>query len=160
MPARPYRVVLFVALLAGVLSSPAFGANPAPYPGTHMMKTTLGFKALWDKLEAAVKANGMFVVTRASASGGAAGRGITIPGNLVIGVFRNDYAVRMLAASVPAGIEAPLRFYVTENSDRTASLTWRDPSAVFSPYGSAELDEMAVELDAIWRKIVTQATNG
>ena len=160
MPARPFRFVLFAALLAGVLASPAFAENPAPYPGTHTVKTTLGFKALWDKLEAAVKANGMFVITRASASGGAAGRGITIPGNLVIGVFRNDYAVRMLAASVPAGIEAPLRFYVTENSDGTASLTWRDPSAVFAPYGSAELDKMAVELDAIWRKIVTQATNG
>ncbi len=28
---------------------------------------------------------------------------------LAIMVFRNDYAVRMLKASVPGGIEAPLR---------------------------------------------------
>lgn len=41
----------------------------------------------------------MFVVTRACASCGAAQRGITIPGNTVIGVFRNDFAVRMLEAS-------------------------------------------------------------
>jgi hypothetical protein len=28
------------------------------------------------------------------------------------------------------------------------------PSAVFAPYGSAELDAMAKELDQIWQKIV------
>jgi uncharacterized protein (DUF302 family) len=159
MPASRLFIALF-ALSAIGLISPGNAANPAPYPGTHTVRTGLGFKALWDKLEAAVKANGMFVVTRASASRGAAGRGITIPGNLVLGVYRNDYAVRMLEASVPAGIEAPLRFYVTENADGTASLTWRDPSAVFAPYGSADLDRMAAELDAIWDKIVKQATGG
>ena len=30
-------------------------------------------------------------------------------GNRVVGVFRNDFAHRMLAASIPAGIEAPIR---------------------------------------------------
>jgi uncharacterized protein (DUF302 family) len=64
----------------------------------------------------------------------------------------------MLEASIPAGIEAPLRFYVTENGDGTASLTYRKPSAVFAPYKSDYLDKMAAELDAIWVKIVTQAT--
>jgi uncharacterized protein (DUF302 family) len=38
-------------------------------------------------------------------------------------VFRNDYAVRMLEASIPAGIEAPLRFYVTENPDGQTRLS-------------------------------------
>ncbi len=90
---------------------------------------------------------------------GAASRGVTIPGNLVVGVFRNDYAVRMLEASVPAGIEAPLRFYVTENPDGTASLTYREPTAVFAPYGVSELDAMAAELDPIWQRIAEQATN-
>ena len=100
----------------------------------------------------------MYVVTRASASAGAEGRGINIAGNIVLGVFRNDFAVLMLAASVPAGIEAPLRFYITENADGTATLTYRMPGAVFAPYGSAELDSMASELDAIWVKIAEQVT--
>lgn len=153
------RFCLALAASALLLTAmPSMAENAAPYPGTNTIKTKSGFKALWDKLEEAVEANGMFVVTRASASRGASGRGIKIPGNLVIGVYRNDFAVRMLKASVPAGIEAPLRFYVTENADGTASLTYRMPSAVFSPYGSAELDRMAVELDAIWSKIVAQAT--
>jgi uncharacterized protein (DUF302 family) len=99
----------------------------------------------------------MLVVTTASASAAAKARGITIPGNAVLGVFRPDFAVRMLAASVPAGIEAPLRFYLTENDDGTATLTYRKPSAVFAPYGSAALDAMAGELDAIWSRIVTDA---
>jgi uncharacterized protein (DUF302 family) len=72
-------------------------------------------------------------------------------------VFRNDCAVRMLAASVPAGIEAPLRIYVTENADGRASLTYRTPSSVFAPYGSAELDAMARELDPIFESIVQDA---
>ncbi len=142
------------------MAPPALAANTAPYAGTHTVKTASGFKALWDKLESAVEANGMFVVTRASASRGASGRGIKIPGNLVIGVYRNDFAVRMLKASISAGIEAPLRFYVTENADGTASLTYRTPSAIFAPYGSAGLDKMASELDIIWVKIVKQATGG
>ncbi len=48
-----------------------------------------------------------------------------------------------------AGIEAPLRFYLTESADGTATLTVQKPSATFAPYGSAELDAMAQELDAL-----------
>lgn len=122
------------------------------------VETELSFDQLQASLNEAVEANGMFVVSRACASCGAAKRDITIPGNMVVGVYRNDFAVRMLAASVPAGIEAPIRFYLTENDDGTASLTYRLPSAVFAPYGSAELDAMAAELDQIWQAIVAQAT--
>lgn len=151
---------LYSVLLGGLLSiavginTPAVGASEMPYPGTQVIKTPFGFKALHQRLEAAVEKNKVFVVTRASASAGAKGRGITIPGNLVIGVYRNDFAVRMLKASVPAGIEAPLRFYLTENADKTATLTYRKPSAVFKPYGSKELDALATELDGIWAAIV------
>ena len=82
----------------------------------------------------------------------------TIPGNMVVGVYRPDFAIRMLDASVAAGIEAPLRFYITENADGTATLTWRKPSAVFAPYEVPALDEMAKELDAIFAKISADAT--
>ncbi len=121
------------------------------------VETELSFDQLQASLTQAVEANGMFVVSRACASCGAAKRGVTIPGNMVVGVYRNDFAVRMLEASVPAGIEAPIRFYLTEN-DGKASLTYRLPSAVFAPYDSAELDAMAAKLDQIWQAIVTQAT--
>jgi uncharacterized protein (DUF302 family) len=63
----------------------------------------------------------------------------------------------MLRASVPAGIEAPLRFYVTQNVNGTARLSYRRPSAVFKPYGSADLDAMAGELDVIFARIAKDA---
>ena len=142
---------LLLLLAAAV---PARAGTATPYPGTVVQKTALSFAALTKRLQTAVEKNGMFVVTSASASAGAKSRGLTIPGNMVIGVYRNDFAVRMLEASVPAGIEAPLRFYITENADGTATLTYRKPTAVFAPYGSAKLDAMATELDTIWAKIV------
>jgi uncharacterized protein (DUF302 family) len=63
----------------------------------------------------------------------------------------------MLAASVEAGFEAPLRIYVTEQPDGTASLTYRRPTAVFSPYGNADIDAMARELDPVFAAIVAAA---
>lgn len=147
----------FTALvLLAVATDRALADNAKPYPGTEVNATKFGFGELRTRLEAAIADNGMYVVTAASASAGAKGRGITIPGNLVLGVYRNDFAVRMLKASVPSGIEAPLRFYVTENDDGTATLTYRKPSAIFSVYGSPALDKLARELDAIWAKIAAQ----
>ena len=130
----------------------------APLPGTVTVKTKHGFDALVSRVEKAVTDNKMGLVAQASASRGAATRGVKIAGNMVLMVFRNDYAVRMLQASVPAGIEAPIRLYVTENADGSASLTYRLPSAVFAPYGNRELDEMARELDSIFKTIVRDAT--
>ena len=163
------RVILRdgLMLLAGALlivtaaAEPARAENPTPYPGTQVIETTHSYKDLIGRLDAAVKANKMGLVTRASATLGAKARlNKVIAGNMVIGVYRPNFAVRMLEASVPAGIEAPLRFYITENADNTATLTWRKPSAVFAPYESAKLDEMAKELDVIFGKIAAAATGG
>jgi uncharacterized protein (DUF302 family) len=142
--------VLALALIgAGVGAAHAAGAAD-----TRTVETTQSFEELVDSLKGAIEANQMGLVTQACASCGAAKRGVTIPGNMVLGVYRNDFAVRMLEASVPAGIEAPIRFYVIETADGGAALTYRMPSAVFAPYGSADLDAMAKELDQIWQRIV------
>lgn len=150
-------IALLATLFASVLSL-AHAGDARTQAETRVIKTNKSFADLRNALEAAVAANQMGLVTQASASAGAARRGIDIPGNMVVGVYRNDFAVRMLEASVPAGIEAPLRYYLTENSDGTASLAYRPPSAVFKPYGSAELDALAQELDAIFAKIAADAT--
>jgi uncharacterized protein (DUF302 family) len=148
--------VPIAALLLGLASGVSFAQ--ASGDGATTIKTAHGFDALVDRLEQSIAANRMGLVAQASASKGAAARGVKIPGNAVLMVFRNDYAVRMLEANVPAGIEAPLRLYVTENADRTASVTWRAPSAVFKPYGSAALDAMARELDPVFERIVRDAS--
>jgi uncharacterized protein (DUF302 family) len=69
-------------------------------------------------------------------------------------IFNPHFAVRMLKASILAGIEAPLRLYVTEMKDGTAQLSYEEPSLTFKPYGVKELDEMARELDQIVKDIV------
>ncbi len=153
----PRAVLATAALAVSLTAAQPAAAGPTPLEGTQAIETALSFSALWDRLKQAIKANGMGIVAQACASCGAKGRGVAIPGNAVVMVFRNDFAVRMLEASVAAGIEAPLRFYLTENADRTATLTFRRPSATFAPYQSAKLDEIARELDAIWDSIVRDA---
>lgn len=124
------------------------------------LKTKMTFKELNGRLNDAIKANGMRRVTGASASAGAKGRGITIPGNRIVGVYRNDFAIRMLEASLAAGIEAPIRFYVTEGTDSNATLSYKTPTTVFSPYfkdGGAELKALARELDVLFEMIANDA---
>lgn len=143
-----------------MMLAPAAGRAdvPAPYPGTKTIETSKPYGALVQSLAAAIKANKMGLVSKASATVGAKSIGKTIPGNMVLMVFRPDFAIRMLKASVPAGIEAPIRFYITENpATGNASLTYRTPSSVFNPYRNAELDAMAAELDVIFAKIASDA---
>lgn len=150
------RILFLISALLLAAASP----GPVAAGENHMTvrPTRYGFATLVARLDKAITANKMFVVTRASASKGAAGRGIKILGNMVVGVYRNDFAVRMLAASVAAGIEAPIRFYITENADGTATLRYRKPSVVFAPYaGGAKLKELAGTLDAIFDRIAAAA---
>jgi uncharacterized protein (DUF302 family) len=135
----------------------ARSADSPARPGTIILQTPHRFEVLRDRLKNSIKNNGMGLIAETSASHGAATRGINIPGNAVIMVFRNDYAVRMLNASVPAGIEAPLRFYLAEQNNNKTTLIYQLPSVVFAPYASKELNEMALELDGIFRKITSDA---
>lgn len=140
-----------VVIFAGASAMAQKSISP---PGMKTIKTSHAYAALIQRLDKAVKKNKMGLVTRASATVGAKRvLGQTIAGNMVIGVYHPRFAVRMLKASVPAGIEAPLRFYITENEDKTASLSYRLPSSVFAPYGSAALNSMAQELDTIFAAI-------
>ena len=151
---KRYALVFLVAVLMA-------GTAAAAPAGTRVLPTSYDFDTLVQRLKQAVEANGVFIVAQASASAGAERRGIAIPGNYVAGVFRNDLAVRMLEASVPAGIEAPIRFYVTADADGTATLSYKTPSSVFAPYdGGPELDALARELDALFAKIAAETVAG
>ena len=156
------RIVPFpvVFLFAALIAAQAHAGSIAPREGWAVHDAAQGYKELLDSLKAAIKAEGMFLVTQAGPTAAAKKRGITIPGNRVVGVYRNDYAVRALATSTAAMIEAPIRFYVTENGDGTATLSYKTPSAVFAPYldeGGEELSALAAELDAIFAAIAAGA---
>lgn len=152
---------IIVGLAIGLISTtPGMAAGKTPYDGMRVTKTPFGYKDLVNRLDRAVKANKMGLVTRASATLGAKSLGIAIQGNMVIGVFSPRFAVRMLKADIPAGIHAPIRFYITENPDRTATLSYRKPSAIFAPYGNRALASMARELDTIFARIVGDVLKG
>ena len=102
----------------------------------------------------------MNFVNRASASDGAKGRGVTIRGDAVIGVFRNDFAVRMLEASIDAGIEAPIRLHLVEEADGTTSIRYYRPSAVFARFHGDKIKAIGRELDEIFEVIVRDAGAG
>ncbi len=154
---QAFTRALRIGLLTLLIAAPAGAANSSAPAEARSVDTGKPFAAFVEKLTAAIQANRMAVVAQACADCGAKTIGATIPGNRVIMVFRPDFAVRMLKASEAAGIEAPIRLYVTERPDGTARLTYRTPSQVFAPYGVAELDAMAGELDAIFAKIVDDA---
>jgi uncharacterized protein (DUF302 family) len=136
-------------------------AEIAPREGWVVTPTGHDYASLVKRVDEAAAANKIGVVTRASATKGAKEvLDKTIPGNMVIGLYHPRFAVRMLEASVAAGIEAPIRLYVTENADGTATVSYRTPSAVFAPYmaeGGEALKALAGELDAVFATVVAQA---
>jgi uncharacterized protein (DUF302 family) len=155
-----YRILLSMTVVLFTLSTASAG-TVKPRDGWVVIDTHQSFAVLTERLEAAVKAEKMGLVTSTSASEGAKAAGFTIPGNRVVGVFRNDFARQMLSANVSAGIEAPVRFYVTENPDGTATLSYKKPSSVFAPYieeGKNTLGTLAGELDNIFARISNAAT--
>lgn len=147
----------FIPLLC-LIALPLWAQN-AP-EGWAVYPTQKPYAELVDATKAAIKENGLIVVTQAGPTKAAAARGITLPGNRVIGAFNNDYAVRVLETSVHAMIEAPIRFYVTENEDGTATLSYKTPSFVFAPYaseGGQDLLNIATELDTKFQSIAESA---
>ncbi len=148
-----------LVLAAALVAAPAALAEElSALPGWVVQPTAHDYATLVERTNAAVEASPLGVVTRASATVGAArALDVEIPGNMVIGVYAPPFAVRMLEASVQAGIEAPLRLYLTENADGTATLSYRTASHVFAPYedGGEDLTTLAAELDGILEQIRT-----
>ncbi|WP_390912047.1 DUF302 domain-containing protein [Pseudosulfitobacter sp. SM2401] len=148
----------FLILFLISFAMPVMADDLTAQDGWAVQTTDKPYVQLLGDTKAAVKANKMGVVTEAGPTGTAKKRGITIPGNRVIGVFNNVFAVDMLKLSTAAMIEAPIRMYVTENDDGTATLSYKTPSHVLAPYdGGEELKTMAAELDTIFAKIAADA---
>ena len=150
---------LILALMMAFVT-PALAGSIASRDGWAVHETDLSHSALFDRLKASVKAEGMIIVTRAGPTKAAARRGITIPDNMVVGVYNNDFAVRALGFSTAAMIEAPIRFYLTGDEDGTATLSYKLPSHVFAPYfdeGGQGLRDLAAELDAKFAAIAAGA---
>lgn len=151
---RFLKLLAIFMVLAG--SAQALG----PREGWVILHSEKSFAELVEAVSATVDAAPIRIVTQASASAGAKMQGIAIPGNRVFGLYDNGYARRMLAASIAAGIEAPIRLYATENDDGSATLSYKTPSHVFAPYfdeGGDALRELAAELDGVFDRVARAA---
>lgn len=151
---------LLTAIAFCCLATQAFAGSVSPRDGWAVHDTAYSYADLLARTKAAVKDNGMFVVTEAGPTEAAKGRGFTIPGNRVLGVYRNDFAVRAVRLSAAAMIEAPIRLYVTEDADGSATLSYKTPSHVFAPYldeGGADLKALGAELDGLFATIAAAA---
>ena len=153
---RSLAIFLVVAAAAGFAI-----ADVVEDDGWVVLLTSHSYQALITRVDQAAKDNKIAVVTRASATVGAKkALNKTIRGNMVVGLYHPRFAVRMLDASISAGIEAPIRMYLTENEDGTATLSYKTPSFVFAPYmdeGGTEMKALAEELDALFASLAEQA---
>jgi len=152
-----HALCVIIGLSGGLVAGPVLAEVRAPYSGTETVATGKPFIPFVKALSGAIKARGFNIVGIACATCAAKSQGVTVPGNRVFFFFKPAYAVRMLAASEAAGIEAPIRVYVTEAGDGTAEVTYRLPSHVFDAYEVPALDVLGAELDADVEAIIFAA---
>ncbi len=146
------RLIVFVAALLVAAPGPVLAQD-----GRVTGVSRAPFARVTAAIEQAITDQKMALVCHANAQKGAAARGVPIRGNQVFMVFRNDYAVRLLAADPAAGFEPPIRIYVYENADSTATVTYAPPSVVLGRYAHPEIQAVGRELDPIFKAIVDTA---
>jgi uncharacterized protein (DUF302 family) len=106
-----------------------------------------------EKLVAAVAAYPMGLVAHANGQANCAKKGIAVPADQVLEVFRPDYAVKVWTAEKAAGIDIPLRIHVYEAGDKTW-VAHRTASETFRPYVNPQLDVLGGELDVIFNQLL------
>ncbi|WP_420392792.1 DUF302 domain-containing protein [Acuticoccus sp.] len=154
----PLALAAFLALAGPTLAQSVLGEPD----GWRVHPTHKAYDTLLMDLKAEVKAQQFGLVTEAGPTEVAAQRGENIPGNRVVGVFRNDLAVTIIRDVPAAMIEAPVRFMVMEEPDGTGTLAYKMPSSVFAPYeaeGSERLADAVATLDEAFAAIAERATS-
>lgn len=119
-------------------------------------KTGLSAQDAVAALISGVEAENMRIVAHIDGQANAAKMGKEVPADQILEVFRPDYAIRVWQACKPAGHDIPLRIHVYEDAD-DVTVACRMPSEVFAPFGSAELDAIGKELDAVFDNILAKA---
>jgi uncharacterized protein (DUF302 family) len=107
-----------------------------------------------EKLIAAIAAYPMGLVAHANGQANCAKKGITVPADQILEVFRPDYAIKVWAADKTAGIDIPLRIHLYE-ADGRSWVAHRPASDVFKPYANPQLDVLGSELDAIFNQLLS-----
>ncbi len=106
-----------------------------------------------EKLIAAIAAYPMGLVAHANGQANCARKGMSVPADQVLEVFRPDYAVKVWAADKTAGIDIPLRIHLYEADGRTW-IAYRPAVETFRPYVNPQLDVLGGELDVIFNQLL------
>ena len=106
-------------------------------------------------LQQAILGFPMGLVAHINGQANAAKRGVIVPADQILEVFRPDFAVRVWQADKTAGIDIPLRIHVYEQGGKT-HVAYRTPTEVFARYENAQLNEIAAELETIFKKIISE----
>jgi uncharacterized protein (DUF302 family) len=114
---------------------------------------SLSVDAAAEKLIAAIAAYPMGLVAHANGQANCAKKGISVPADQVLEVFRPDYAVKVWAADKAAGIDIPLRIHLYEADGRTW-VAYRPAAEVFKSYVNPQLDVLGGELDTIFNQLL------
>jgi uncharacterized protein (DUF302 family) len=104
-------------------------------------------------LTEAVAGYPMGLVAHINGQQNCAKKGLAVPADQILEVFRPDFAIRVWKAEKAAGIDIPLRIYVYEADGETV-VTHRTASETFAPYDNPELMAIAKELEPIFDTIL------
>ena len=105
------------------------------------------------KLTEAAQAVPMGVLAHLNGQANCAKKGIAVPADQVLEIFRPDFAIRVWQAHKPAGIDIPLRIHLYDAGGKTV-VNYRTAAEVFAPYASAALDSIAGDIDPIFVRIL------
>lgn len=95
----------------------------------------------------------MGLVAHINGQANAAKRGIDVPADQILEIFRPDFAIRVWNAHKPAGIDIPLRIHLYDLDGRT-HVAFRTAKEVFAPYANPALDVIAGDIDPIFTGIL------
>ncbi len=105
------------------------------------------------RLGEAVLAAPMGIVAHINGQANASKRGLVVPPDQILEIFRPDFAVRVWQADKRAGIDIPLRIHVYDQAGKTY-VAMRSPAIVFACYDNAALNTLADELAPILDQIL------
>ena len=104
------------------------------------------------RLVEAIAAAPLALVAHINGQANAAKRGLSVPADQILEVFRPDLAVRVWDADKRAGIEIPLRIHVYGSGGK-AVVAHRPPFEVFGRYDNAALDEISRDLAPLLERV-------
>jgi uncharacterized protein (DUF302 family) len=105
------------------------------------------------KLIEAAQAVPMGVLAHLNGQANCAKKGINVPADQILEIFRPDFAIRVWKAHKPAGIDIPLRIHLVRAEGGTV-VSFPHRRKVFAPYSKPELDAIAADIDTIFSGIL------